>query len=136
MPPDRWDWQVEIAAPSARTLAEHTYQWLVCDRQHILQPNVSLHPDVPTPPQDPQAMCAVLQAEVDTWKEMILAMSPEYLAELRSQFGIFEMNVCGFVCHMIQNCIYKHGQFSSIYFALGLDGTEPYSAPFPNSIYA
>jgi hypothetical protein len=37
---------------------------------------------------------------------------------------------------MIQNTIYKHGQFSTLYFALGLDGTEPYSAPFPNPIYA
>ena len=41
----------------------------------------------------------------------------------------------GFVCHMIQNTIYKHGQFATIYFALGLDGTEPYNAPFPNPIY-
>ena len=81
-------------------------------------------------------MCAILQAEVDTWKEMTLAMTLEYLAELRSQFGIFEMNVRGFVCHMIQNCIYKHGQFATLYFALGLDGDAPYDAPFPNPIYA
>jgi hypothetical protein len=36
---------------------------------------------------------------------------------------------------MIQNCIYKNGQLATIYFALGLDGTEPYEAPFPNPIY-
>lgn len=38
--------------------------------------------------------------------------------------------------NMILNSIYKNGQVSMIYFALGLDGTEPYSAPFPDSIYA
>ncbi len=32
---------------------------------------------------------------------MILAMTLKYLNEPRSQFGIFEMNICGFVCHMI-----------------------------------
>ncbi len=55
LPPDRWDWQIDIAAPSARTLAEHTWQWLVCDRQHILESDLNLHLDVPTPPEDPQA---------------------------------------------------------------------------------
>ena len=45
------------------------------------------------------------------------------------------MNTRGFVCHMIQNVIYKHGQFSTIFFALGLDGDGPYEAPFPNAIY-
>ena len=52
LPPERWDWQIAIPAPSAHTLANHTWQCLVCDRQHILEPDVSLHADVPEPPED------------------------------------------------------------------------------------
>ena len=36
---------------------------------------------------------------------------------------------------MYQNCVYKSGQISMIYFALGLDGEGPYEADFPNPIY-
>ena len=46
------------------------------------------------------------------------------------------MNVRGFVGHIVQNCVYKNGQFMTLYYALGLDGTAPYTAPFPNPIYA
>lgn len=136
VPRERWEWQVEVSAPSARILAEHTWQWLVCDRQHIQEPDLTLHPDVPSPPEDQEAMCDILQAEADTWREMILALTPEQFDEPRSQFGDYDTNIRWFICHMIQNCIYKHGQFSTIFFALGLDGTEPYEAPFPNPIYA
>ncbi len=136
LPPDRWEWQIAIPAPSPRILAEHAWQCLVCDRQHILESDVSLHPDVPPPPEDQQAMCDILQSEAETWREMILAFSPEQLDEPRSQFGVFDTNIRWFICHMIQNCIYKHGQFATIYFALGMDGTDPYSAPFPNPLYA
>lgn len=136
LPPERWDWQIAIPAPSPRILAEHTWQCLVCDRQHILEPDVSRHPDVPPAPWEPQAMCDVLQAEAETWRELLLGLAPAQLDEPRSQFGVFDTNVRWFVCHTIQNSIYKHGQFATIYFALGMDGSEPYTAPFANPIYA
>ena len=41
------------------------------------------------------------------------------------------MNVRGFLCHMVQNCLYKHGQFSTLYFALGLERRFALYAPFP-----
>jgi hypothetical protein len=134
--PEQWDYQIDIAAPSPRTLAVHAWQWLVCDRQHIHEPDLSRHVDVPEPPDDPNAMCDLLVSEADTWRDMILAMTPEQLNAPRSQFGGYDANVRWFICHMIQNCIYKHGQFSTMYFAFGYDGTAPYSAPFPNPIYA
>ena len=65
-----------------------------------------------------------------------MSLTPEQMDAPRSQFNAFGMNVRGFVLHIIQNTIYKHGQFATLYFALGLDGTEPYDAPFPNPIYA
>lgn len=136
LPADRWDWQIEPPAPSPRMLAVHTWQWLVCDRQHLLEPDIQRHVDVPEPPTDTEALCDVLQAEADTWRDLILGLTPEQLDEPRSQFGGREMNIRWFVCHMLQNCIYKYGQFSTMFFALGLDGTEPYDAPFPNPIYA
>ncbi len=138
VPPERWEWQIEPAAPSPRILAEHAWQWLVCDRQHIYEPDALKHSDVPEPPADQQAMCDRLMEEAETWKEMILKLTPEQLDEPRRQFNHSgaELNVRWFLFHMIQNTIYKHGQFATIYFALGLDGTEPYTAPFPNPIYA
>lgn len=136
MKPEHWDWTPDPAAPTARTLATHAWQWLICDRNHIAEPDAAKHPRVPDPPADPQAMCDALDAENQAWVDLILSMSPERLAEERHQFNSEEcLSVRWFVCHMIQNLIYKHGQMTALYFALGYDGTEPYSAPFPNPIY-
>src|SRR5947199_210772 len=93
LPPEQWDLQIATPAPSPRTLAVHAWQCLVCDRQHILEPNVNLHPDVPPPPQDEQAMCDVLQAEADTWRDMIMGLTSQQLDEPRSQFGVFDTNI-------------------------------------------
>jgi hypothetical protein len=137
IPADRWDWQPEPTAPSPRILAEHTWQWLVCDRQHIREPDASLHPRVPDPPTDQSQMCDVLAAERENWLTLILSLTTEELDEPRSQFNDIEpvLNIRSFICHMIQNAIYKHGQLSTLFFTLGLDGPEPYSAPLPNPIY-
>ena len=59
--------------------------------------------------------------EPDRWEALIRSLTPEQLDEPRRQFnGDYEVGVRGFVCHMIQNCIYKHGQFATLFFALGL----------------
>ncbi len=136
MPEDKLDFTFDPAAPSARTLAIHAWQWLICDRCHIQEPDALKHPDLPPVPQDQQELCDALLEEAKTWREMVRGFTPEQLAAPRKQFNDFDMNVRAFVGHMVQNCIYKHGQFSTIYFALGLDGTEPYKAPFPVPIYA
>jgi hypothetical protein len=136
VPQDHWDWSPDPAAPNARILAAHTWQWLQCDRQHILEPDPSRHTRIPEPPGDPRAMCDELAQETENWRKLIRELTPGQLAEPRRQFDSEPvLTVRWFVCHMIQNCIYKHGQFSLLFFALGLDGTEPYSAPFPNPIY-
>ncbi len=136
VPADKWAWQIEPCAPSPKILAEHAWQWLVCDRQHILEADAAQHPDVPALPDTQQALCDLLEAEAETWRALIMSLTPEQMDAPRSQFNAFGMNVRGFVLHIIQNTIYKHGQFATLYFALGLDGTEPYDAPFPNPIYA
>ena len=138
MKEEDWDWTPDQAAPTARTLAAHTWQWLICDRQHIAEPDALLHTDIPEPPSDVTAMCDALEAEAKLWSDLILGLTPEQLDSTRLQFNSGEWigNVRGFVCHMIQNSIYKSGQISMIYFALGYDGVEEYSAPFPNPIYA
>ncbi len=135
MPPDKWDWTPDQAAPTARILATHTWQWLQCDRQHIAEPDAAKHHRIPDAPTDPQEMCDALQAESNAWRQLLTEMTPEMLDAKRSQFNQHEMTVRQFICHMIQNSIYKNGQFSTLFFALGLDGTEPYTAPFPNPIY-
>ena len=132
---DRWDHQFAPSAPSPRVLAVHAWQWLVCDRQHIAEPDARRHAPIPDPPDDPQAICDLLAEETERWRALILSLTPEQMLAPRRQFNDYPMNVRGFVCHMIQNVIYKHGQFATIFFALGLDGTAPYAAPFPNPIY-
>lgn len=133
--PEQWDWTYAPPAPTARILATHAWQWLICDRQHIAEPDALKHPLVPNPPADTAALCNALAEETERWHALILGLTPEQLGSERCQFNGYEMNVRAFVCHMIQNCIYKHGQFATIYFALGLDGDAPYDAPWPNPIY-
>ena len=137
MPSDKWDWTPDQAAPSARIVAVHTWQWPMCDRQHIEEPDAAKHTPVLEPPDDTEAFCAAFEVETEKWNQMLRNMPPEQLDRPGLQFNIGEakMNVRGFIGHIIQNTIYKHGQFSTLFFALGLDGTEPYTAPFPNPIY-
>ena len=136
LPFDHYDFQFAPAAPSPRMLAEHAWAWLVCDRCHIEEPDARKHPPVQPPPRDKQQMCDLLLEEAETWRRLILGLSPEQMAAPRKQLNDRDMNVRAFVGHMVQNCVYKHGQFSTIYFALGLDGEGPYDAPIPARLYA
>ncbi len=136
LPAGKYDWSFAPSAPTPRILATHAWQWLVCDRQHIEEPDARKHPLVPESPADFHALCDVLAAETDRWEALILALTPEQLNAPRSQFNGYPMTVRDFLGHMLQNCIYKHGQFATLYFALGLDGDAPYDAPWPNPIYA
>jgi hypothetical protein len=135
LPEDKWDWTPDAAAPTARILAAHIWQWLICDRQHIVEPDATKHAPVPEPPRDPNLMCDALEVEIQKWKVLLAGLSLDDLAQPRGQFNQGELNVEWLVGHMLQNCIYKHGQFATLYFALGLDGTAPYDAPFPNTFY-
>ena len=137
MTEEQLDFTFASPAPTPRTLATHAWQWLICDRYHINEPDVTKHPRVPEPPADKDALADALAEETGNWRELIRSLTPERLEEPRLQFGeaAYPMTVRSFVCHMIQNSIYKNGQLSTIFYALGLDGTEPYTAPFPNPIY-
>jgi hypothetical protein len=138
MTPEQFDYTFAPPAPSPRTLAIHAWQWLVCDRNHIAEPDASKHPRVPDPPADQKALCDALAEETENWRHLIRSLTPEKMLEERRQFNQEydrPLNIRWFIFHMIQNAVYKHGQMSTTYFALGLDGTEPYTAPFPNPIY-
>ena len=137
MSDEQFDFTYHPAAPTARMLVTHAWQWLVCDRQHIEEPDASKHPRVPDPPTDRIALIAEAEAEAKCWDEMLRAMPAEKLDEKRHQFNRtgFDWSVRGCVYHMLQNVIYKHGQLSYLAFSFGLDGTDPYDAPFPNPIY-
>ncbi|MBV9848253.1 MAG: DinB family protein [Armatimonadetes bacterium] len=135
LPAHLWDWAPAPPAPTARILTAHTWQWLVCDRQHLAEPDARRHPLVPAPPADPKAMCDLLAEETERWQALILSLTPEQLDAPRLQFNGRARGVRNFVCHMVQNSIYKHGQLTTLFFALGLDGDGPYTAPFPNDLY-
>ncbi|HEY3266028.1 MAG TPA: DinB family protein [Armatimonadota bacterium] len=136
LPPDKWDFTFHVAAPTPRTIAAHAWQWLACDRQHILEPDVARHALIPEPPADPIAMCDALARETEAWEALLRDLTPEQMAEPRRQFGEGPpLNVRWFIFHILQHCIMKNGQLGYVFFALGLDGVEPYAAPFPNPIY-
>ncbi len=135
IPEDKWDWTFAPPAPTPRILAIHTWQWLICDRRHIEETDALKHARIPEPPSDPAALCDALDAEMDCWAEMLTRLTPEDLDAPRRQFNDYPMPVRGFIGHIVQNTIYKSGQLSTLYFALGLDGDAPYDAPFPNPIY-
>ncbi len=42
-PGDKWDWTFAPPAPTPRILATHAWQWLICDRQHIEEPDAAKH---------------------------------------------------------------------------------------------
>ena len=135
LPADKWDWAFAPPAPTPRILATHAWQWLVCDRQHIEEPDAAEHALIPDPPSDPAALCDELERENARWKTLILSLTEDQMASPRAQFNDFPMTVRGFIGHMVQNSIYKNGQLATIYFALGLDGDAPYDAPWPNPFY-
>jgi hypothetical protein len=134
---EQWDWTFAPPAPTPRILAIHALAWLQCDRQHINNPDVSTHRPVPDPPVEPEEICLAMEEEADNWEALLKSLTPEDLDRPSPQFGRPESsaNVRWLIAHMVQNVIYKHGEFATIFFALGLDGTEPYDAPFPNPIY-
>jgi uncharacterized damage-inducible protein DinB len=137
IPPEKWDFTFSLAAPTPRILAIHALEWMQCDRQHIQVPDHKLHHTILASSSDPESICSAIETEADLWEAMLNSLTPEDLDREGTQFGIpkWKMTTRGFIAHMIQNVIYKHGQFSTMYFAFGLDGNEPYSAPFPNSLY-
>lgn len=136
IPPDKWQWSPAPCAPSARDAAQHAWAWLVCDRAHITEPDVSLHERVPEPPDGQQELCEAFVEETENWRALLIEMTPARLAEPRSQFGLMAVNVRWFVYHMLQHVVYKSGQLAAVYFALGLAGDGPYTAPAPNEGYA
>ena len=136
IPEGSWDFAPAPPAPTPRILATHAYQWLICDRRHINEVDAAKHAPVPDLPQEPSAACDALDIEIANWQNLIMGLTPADFDAPRFQFNQYPMNVRAFVAHMIQNCVYKNGQLATIYFMLGLDGDEPYDAPFPNPIYA
>lgn len=136
IPADQWDWTFAPPAPTPRILAAHTLSWLICDRQHIEQPDAAFHAPVPSVPADPAAVCGALDTEMDRWEALLPRLTPEDLDAPRAQFNKYPMTVRQFLGHIVQNSIYKNGQLMTIYYGLGLDGDALYDAPFPNPIYA
>lgn len=137
MSTEHWDWTPHEAAPTARKCAEHALQWLICDRQHILELNAKQHALVPESPTDREEFCRAFDKEIENWRNLLQSLQPEELNDDRHQFGFLErsVNVRFFIGHMFQNVVYKHGQISELFFALGYDGDSPYTAPLPNPIY-
>lgn len=135
--PEQLDFTYALSAPTARNLVIHTWQWLACDRQHIEQPDASLHALIEEAATDPATLFAQFEAEIDRWQTLLAELTPEKLDAVRSQFNdtSYPWSVRDALYHMLQNVLYKLGQLSYLYYALGYDGTDPYEAPFPNPIY-
>lgn len=136
IPAERWDWTPAPSAPSPRIVAEHTWHWLVADRQHLQEPDVTQHSPVPIAPFEPLALCEALETEANYWRETLPTLTLDQLAEERLQFGMGPMDVRTLIVHITQQVIYKHGQLSTLFYALALDDEALYTAPYPNDGYA
>ncbi len=136
IPDDKWNWSYSERTPTAREICGHTFAWLWCDRQQIQVPDRARHRPTPDPPSDRQEMISMLQAEAREWQILVRSLSTDQLEEGRVPWeGDPPRLIRSFLFHMGQNVIYKAGQIWMLAFELGLDGTEPYDAPYPNAIY-
>ncbi len=135
IPVERWDWTPAVSAPTVRQVAELTWCTLLGDRQHLEQPDVALHSLLPDPPRDPETLCKFLEEEVQWWRQWFAQQTEATYLAPRKQFGVFDVNVRWMVYHAMQQVVYKMGQLSWLYYALGLDGTEPYQSPSYNEFY-
>lgn len=79
-------------------------------------------------------MVRKLQEEAEEWRGLIRSISAEQLLEERVAFDRMR-NIRGFLFHIGQHLIYKEGQIRMLYYEMGLDGPEPYAAPYPDEIY-
>jgi len=135
IPPDKWNWSFSERTPTARETCEHTFVWLWCDRQQLTVLDRSLHQPTPELPLDQPAMIALLEGEAKEWRRLIRSLTQDQLLEGREPWEGEKRLVRSFLFHMGQHVIYKAGQIWMLAFELGLDGAEPYDAPFPNRSY-
>jgi hypothetical protein len=133
MSEDQWLWSPAPCAPTTAALVNHAWTWLVSDRLQILDQNVKVFcPE--HAPASKDALVDALEIEAGEWNKMLTSMTSTYMDESRKNFGVQDIDVRRLIAHMVQNVIYKSGQVSANFFALGLDGTEPYTAPFPKDV--
>jgi hypothetical protein len=77
----------------------------------------------------------MLVDEADEWRQLIGSLAPEQLLDEREPWEGETRNLRSFLFHIGQNNIYKAGQIWTLAFELGVDGLDPYSAPYPNQEY-
>jgi len=135
IPDDRWNWSFSERTPTPRETCEHAFIWLWCDRQQIQVLDRSLHRPTPDLPSDRESMIQMLQDEANEWRRMIRSLTPEHLNEERETWDGDMRLIRSFLFHMGQHIIYKAGQIWMLAFELGLDGSGPYEAPYPNLYY-
>lgn len=135
IPDAQWNWTPAVSAPTPRQVAEHTWCTLLGDRQHLEEPDVMRHSLLPDPPHEPATLCGSLEAEAQWWREWLAQQTETTYLAPRKQFGVKPVNARWIVYHAMQQVVYKMGQLAWLYYALGLDGTEPYQAPSYNELY-
>ncbi|MEQ1820908.1 MAG: DinB family protein [Fimbriimonadaceae bacterium] len=135
IPDDKWNWSFSERTPTAREVCEHTFAWLVCDRQQMTLLDRSQHRPTPDPPADRQSMIRLLEEEARTWRHLIRSLSPEQMLDERESWDGEMRLIRSFLFHCGQEVVYKTGQIWMLAFELGLDGSEPYNAPYPNRYY-
>jgi hypothetical protein len=135
IPDDKWNWSCSEGTPTAREICEHTFAWLYCDRQQMTVADRSQHGPTPDPPSERASMIRLLEEEAAEWRKLIRSLTPDQMLVDHETWDGEMRNVRSFLFHMGQNVIYKAGQIWMLCFELGLDGVEPYAAPYPNHIY-
>lgn len=135
IPEDKWNWSFSARTPTAREICEHTFVWLWCDRQQMTVLDRSLHGPTPDLPPERESIILLLKEEAEEWRRLVRSLSPGQLLEERESWDGETRNLRSFLFHMGQHVIYKAGQIWMLAFDLGVEGMEPYTAPYPNLDY-
>jgi len=135
MTDEQWNWRPSVPAPNARETASHALMWMISDRMH-LEERTDVHTAIVEVPNKKEELLQAFRSEVEVWRTWLTNADSRDLNKKVKRFGILPTTKRFFVGHALQNLVYKSGQVSVLYFAQGLDGTEPFKAPSQQEILA
>ena len=136
---EQWVWHPSAPVPSAQTLATNALEWMICDRQHILEPDAQFHEPIPATSASRQEVVTALQAELKEWMRLFTQIRVEDLDAPRRQFNRLDadhQDVRWLMLHAINNIVLRLGEMSTLAHALGHDGTEAHKNLLPAECYA
>jgi hypothetical protein len=135
---DQWCWQPSPPVPSAQMLATNALEWMICDRQHINEPDAKFHDPIPPTPVERECVMERLSAELKEWVRLLSQIRVEDLEAPRRQFNRLDaddQNVRWMMLNAVDNVARRLGELTPLWLALGHGGADPYQNKLPHECY-